>query len=119
MRREFEKLGLTIGGIDFGHFTGVVRFDETGSPNIIDVEASNFAGSPLRLGVEELVRERSALRRKWGPGFLDNGRFEIREHVRKWSLFQGLSECIEARFKDDIKVYLAAVHGPSRYWDVA
>ncbi len=114
MRREFEN-----GGIDYGHFAGVVQFDETGAVDVIDVETANFAGSPLRLGVEELVRERSALRRKWGTGFLDNGRFEIREHVRKWSLFQGLSECVEARFKDDIKDYLSDVCGESAHWDTA
>lgn len=31
MRREFEKLGLTTGGIGYGHFTGEVKFDELGS----------------------------------------------------------------------------------------
>jgi hypothetical protein len=35
----------------------------------------------------------------------------VREHARKWSLFQGLSESIESRFKDDISDYLADVRG--------
>lgn len=82
-----------------------------GAPVIVDVETANLVGSPLRLGIEQLVRERTVLRRKWGKGVLENGRLEIREHLRKWSLFQGLSECIEVRFKEDIKVYLADIHG--------
>lgn len=73
MHREFEELGLTIGGANYGHFTGEVQFDETGAPVIIDIETSNFGGSPLRLDIEELVRERIALRRKLGSGFLESG----------------------------------------------
>ena len=96
MRREFEELGVSVGGIEYGHFTGEVQFDETGAPVIIDVERSGFGGRPLRLDIEELVlRERVKLRRKHGSAFLEDGSFEIREHARKWSLFQGLSESIE------------------------
>src|SRR5271169_4600938 len=109
MHREFEELGIAVGGIDYGHFTGEVQFDETGAPVIIDIERSGFVGGALRLDIEELVRERIKLRCKHGKAFLEDGSFEIREHARKWSLFQGLSESIERRFKEDIRDFLAEV----------
>jgi hypothetical protein len=111
MHREFEELGLTIAGVNYGHFTGEVQFDENGSAVIIDIETASSNGPPLRLDIEELVRERIALRRKLGTGFLEDGGVEVREHARKWSLFQSLSESIESRFKDDISDYLADVRG--------
>ena len=119
MHREFEELGVSVGGIEYGHFTGEVQFDETGAPVIIDVERSGFGGGALRLDIEELVRERVKLRRKHGTAFLEDGSFEIREHARKWSLFQGLSESIELRFKEDISDYLAEVRNGSARWDAA
>jgi hypothetical protein len=120
MHREFEELGLTICGVGYGHFTGEVQFDETGAPVIIDIETANFGGSPLRLDIEDLVRERIALRRKLGTGFLEDGGAEVREHASKWTLFQGLSESIETRFKDDIIDYLADVRSDrGAAWNVA
>jgi hypothetical protein len=66
---KFEELGLTIEGVAYRHFTGEVQFDENGAPVIIDIETANFGGSPLRLDIEALVRERIALRRKFRTGF--------------------------------------------------
>ena len=28
MHRAFEELGVTVGGVDYGHFTGEIQFDE-------------------------------------------------------------------------------------------
>ena len=49
MHREFEELGVSVGGIEYGHFTGEVQFDETGAPVIIDVERSGFGGGRLKI----------------------------------------------------------------------
>lgn len=120
MHRDFEELGVTIGGIDHGHFTGEAQFDETGQAVIIDLETSRFNGKALRLDIEELVGERVALRRKLGIGFLDDGGFEVREHLKKWVLFQGLSESIQETFRDDINDYLAELKSDrSARWDAA
>lgn len=43
----------------------------------------------MRLDIEELVKERIALRRKLGIGFLEDGGFDIREHLKKSVLFLG------------------------------
>src|SRR5260221_707232 len=107
MHREFEELGVTSGGIAYGHFTGEVQFDESGQPVIIDIEGSAFNSKPMRLDIEELVRERIALRRKLGITFLEDGGFETREHLKKWVLFQGLSESLMYTYREDIEDYLA------------
>jgi hypothetical protein len=120
MHREFEELGVTSSGTPYGHFTGEVQFDESGHAVIIDIEASAFNSKALRLDIEELVRERIALRRKLGTGFLEDGGFEVREHLKKWVLFQSLSESIQNAFKDDIDDYLSELKSDrSAHWDAA
>ena len=119
MHRDFEELGVTVGGIDYGHFTGEAQFDESGQPVIIDLETASFTGKALRLDIEELVRERIALRRKLGIGFLEDGGFEVREHLKKWVLFQAVSESIQYAFKEDIEDYLAELRSGSAHWDAA
>jgi hypothetical protein len=73
MHRDFEEVGVSVGGIAYGHFTGEVQFDETGQAVIIDIEASGFNSNALRLDIEDLVRQRIALRRKLGITFLEDG----------------------------------------------
>jgi hypothetical protein len=119
MHREFEELGIAVGGIEYGHFTGEAQFDETGQAVIIDIEASSFNSKPLRLDIEDLVRQRIALRHKLGITFLEDGSLEVSEHTLKWSLFQALSDSVEARFKDDIEDYLAEIIAGSAHWDAA
>ncbi len=111
MHREFEELGVTIGGVAYGHFTGETQFDETGQPVIIDCEGSAFNSKPIRLEIDELVRERIALRRKLGVGFLEDGGVEVREHLKKWVLFQALSDSLMSTFREDIEDYLAEIKG--------
>ena len=106
MHRTFEQLGVTVGGIAYGEFTGEAQFDVAGSVVLIDVEDQNYDGSHLTLDIEELVRERIRLRRKWGSGFLEEGSREVVTHNRKFVLFQALAETIEATFAEDIRQYV-------------
>jgi hypothetical protein len=106
MHRAFEQLGITVGGITYGEFTGEAQFDVKGSVVQIDVENQNYDSSHLTLDIEELVRERIRLRRKWGSGFLEEGSREVVTHNRKFVLFQALAETIEATFADDIRQYV-------------
>jgi hypothetical protein len=119
MQREFQELGVTVGGIEYGHFTGEVQFDETGQAVVIDIEASGFNSKALRLDIEDLVRQRIALRRKLGITFLEDGSEEVSEHALKWTLFQALSDSVEARFKEDIEEYVAEIVAGSAHWDAA
>ncbi len=120
MHREFEELGVAIGGIPYGHFTGEVQFDETGRPVVIDIEPSGFEGKAMRLDIEELVKERIGLRRKLGVSFLEDGGFEVREHLKRWVLFVSLSESIAYTFREDVSEYLAELRGnQGRHWNAA
>ena len=112
MYRAFEELGVACGGVSYGFFTGEVQFDETGQPVIIDIEASGFDQNPLRLDIEGLVRERIALRRKHGVGFLEDAGYEVREHAKRWMLFQALGDSLVIRYKDDIEDYRAELQSP-------
>ena len=106
MHRAFEEVGVTIGGVPYGHFTGEVEFDETGQVVQIDLETEQFNGPALTLDVEQLIRERIALRRKYGVAFLEEGAPDVQTHARKFFLFQALSERLETRFADDIRDYV-------------
>ena len=119
MHRAFEEIGVTVGGVEYGHFTGEAQFDETGQPVVIDIETSGFNGKALRLDIEDLVRDRIASRRKLGVGFLEDGGFEVREHLKKWVLFQGVSEALRSTFRDDINDYLSERRGAGGRWNVA
>jgi hypothetical protein len=112
MHRTFEELGVTVKGVAYGQFTGEVQFDATGSVVQIDVECQNFGGSALTLDIEELVRERIRLRRKWGLGFLEEGSAEVTDHARRFVLFQALAETIEKTFADDILQYIEDARTP-------
>jgi hypothetical protein len=105
MYREFEELGVTISGVSYGFFTGEAQFDEVGEPVVIDIEASAFDRKSLHLDIEDLVRERVALRRKHGSSFLEDGSPQIREHSKRWMLFQALSESLVERYREDIEDY--------------
>lgn len=106
MHRTFEELRVTIGNVAYGYFTGEAQFDVTGSVVQVDIESQGLGGPPLTLDIEELVRERMRLRRKWGTGFLDKGSAEVIAHNRKFVLFQALAQTIEATFADDIRRYV-------------
>jgi hypothetical protein len=106
MHRNFEEMGVQIDGIPYGHFTGEAQFDEAGSVVVIDIERSSFDGPALRLDIDDLVRERIALRRKHGLDFLSDGAPGIRGHVIKLTLFQALSASIEKYYEEDIAGYL-------------
>jgi hypothetical protein len=117
MHRTFEELGVTVKGVAYGQFTGEVQFDATGSVVQIDVECQNFGGSALTLDIEELVRDRIRLRRKWGLGFLEEGSAEVTDHARMFVLFQALAETIEKTFADDIRQYVEDARTPeSERW---
>jgi hypothetical protein len=107
MYRAFEELGVTLGGVSFGSFTGKAQFDEAGDPVIIDIEASAGGPDDLRLDIAELVQERISFRRKFGSGFLDHRSQEIHEHAKRWMLFQALSESLIEQYRDDIIDYRA------------
>jgi hypothetical protein len=106
MHRNFEEMGVLIDGVPFGHFTGEAQFDEFGSVVVVDIERSSFDGPSLTLDIDDLVRERIALRRRHGLDFADEGGPAVRAHVAKFMLFQGLSAAIELYYKEDIADYL-------------
>lgn len=76
------------------------------------IECENFGGPALTLDIEELVRERIRLRRKWGLGFLEEGSAEVTDHARKFVLFQALAETIEKTFAEDIRQYIEDTRTP-------
>jgi len=41
MHRTFEQLGVTVGGIAYGEFTGEAQFDVAGSVVLIGVDCQN------------------------------------------------------------------------------
>jgi hypothetical protein len=99
MHRKFEEVGVTIGSVPYGHFAGEAQFDENGQVVQIDLEDERFAGPALTLDIEQLIRERIALRRKYGVAFLEEGASDVQTHARKFFLFQALSERLEGRFE--------------------
>ena len=93
MHRTFEELGVTIDGVEYGHFTGEVQFDRDGSVGVVDIEQSTFQGPPLRLEIDGLLIERSQLRNKYGAAFLtEHGAEDLRSHRRRFELFRALAE---------------------------
>ena len=112
MYRKFEEVGVAIGGVAYGHFTGEAEFDENGQVVRIDVEDERFSGPSLTLDIEQLIRERIALRRKYGVAFLEENAPDVRTHARKFVLFQALAERLEVRFDEDIREYVEATRMP-------
>jgi hypothetical protein len=98
--------------VAYGHFTGEAQFDENGQVVRIDVEDERFSGTALTLDIEQLVRERIALRRKYGVAFLEEGSPDVQTHARKFFLFQTLAERLEAQFAEDIREYVAEAREP-------
>ena len=107
MHREFEELGVSVAGIDYGFFAGEAEFDQSRQPVVIHIEPNAATGKALTLAIDDLVRERIALRRKLGVGFLEDGGHDVREHLKKWVLFQTLSDSLVSLFEDDIRDLLA------------
>jgi hypothetical protein len=107
MHIKFEEMGLVVGGVEFGLFTGEAQFDELGEVVVIEIERTDFRGKALLLDISDLVNERIAFRRKHGSAFSDATDGAVQVHVRKWNLFQGLSDAIRVRYKDDVADYLA------------
>ena len=100
MHRTFEELGVTIDGVEYGHFTGEVQFDPDGSVGVVDIEQSTFQGPPLRLEIDGLLIERSQLRNKYGAAFLtEHGAEDLRSHRRRFELFRALAESLRRRSK--------------------
>ena len=112
MHRKFEEVGVAIGGVAYGHFAGEAQFDENGQVVRIDVEDESFDGSALTLAIDELIRERIALRRKYGVAFLEESAPDAQAHARKFFLFQALAERLEARFAEDVSEYVEAARMP-------
>ena len=103
MHRTFEELGVTIDGVEYGHFTGEVQFDRDGSVGVVDIEQSTFQGPPLRLEIDGLLIERSQLRNKYGAAFLtEHGAEDLRSHRRRFELFRALAESLEVAFERDV-----------------
>ena len=112
MHRKFEEVGVAISGSAYGHFAGEAEFDENGQVVRIDVEDERFNGSAMALAIEELIRERIALRRKYGLAFLEECAPDAQAHARKFFLFQALAERLEVRFAEDIREYAEAARMP-------
>lgn len=114
MHRKFEELGFDVAGVTYGHFTGEAEWNSAGQVIAIEIDTSEFSGKPLTLEIGELVQERIALRRKYGTGFLEQTEPEVRQHARKWFLFQGLSDALESAFAEDVEDHLSAVRADGR-----
>ncbi len=119
MHRTFEELGVSVDGVDYGHFTGEAQFDDGGNVVVIEVERSNFRGPALSLDIQQLVNQRIALRRKHGAMFLEEMTPEILSHRRRFDLFQALAESIEDMFGDDLRRELAEDRADGPEWDAA
>jgi hypothetical protein len=109
VHRTFEELGVMIDGIAYGHFAVEAEFDRAGQVVVIELEPSSFQGERLTLDIEKLIRERIALRRKYGSWFFENGGADVPSHIRKYELFMALAENIEKVFADDVRQLLADV----------
>jgi hypothetical protein len=106
VHRTFEELGVTIEGVEYGHFTGEVQFEPDGSVGVIDLERSTFQGRSLRLEIDSLLIERSQLRNKYGAAFLtEHGAEDLRSHRRRFELFRALAESLQAAFESDVIEY--------------
>ena len=100
---ENNALGVTIEGVEYGHFTGEVQFEPDGSVGVIDLERSTFQGRSLRLEIDSLLIERSQLRNKYGAAFLtEHGAEDLRSHRRRFELFRALAESLQAAFEGDV-----------------
>jgi hypothetical protein len=106
MQRKFEEIGVSVAGHKLGLFDGEVEFDHAGHVVCIEL-VDNEGKKQLSLGIDELFQERVKLRMAYGTDFLEMGGRAAQEHARKWYLFFGLSESLEAAFRDDIDGYLA------------
>jgi hypothetical protein len=103
VHRTFEELGVTIDGVEYGHFTGEVQFEPDGSVGVVDIERSKFQRPPLRLEIDSLLIERSQLRNKYGAAFLtEQGPEDLQSHRRRFELFRALAESLQVAFEDDI-----------------
>lgn len=106
MQRTFEELGMTIDGVEYGHFTGEAQFDPDGSVALVDIERSSFQGAPLRLDLDSLLLERSRLRNKHGAAFMaDYPGEDVRSHRRRCELYRALAEMLEAKYADEVAEY--------------
>jgi hypothetical protein len=114
MHRKFEELGFNVSGSTYGHFTGEAEWDVSGQVIAIELEVAGFSGKPLMLEIGELVRERRELRRKYGTGFLEETEPAVREHARKWLLFEALSDALRDVFAEDVDDHLSAVRADAR-----
>ncbi|MBS0234508.1 MAG: hypothetical protein JSR99_13595 [Proteobacteria bacterium] len=106
MQRQFEEVGVEIAGVGYGHFRGEAQWDEFGQVVVIEVETAECDGHHLELDIAQLVKERIALRQKYGTGFLEATDRDVCDHARKWFLFQGLSDALQDSFAEDVRDYL-------------
>jgi hypothetical protein len=114
MHRKFEEVGFDVGGGSYGLFSGEAEWDTHGDIVAIELETSGTDGKPLALSIQELVRERIALRQKYGIGFLEQTERAPLDHARRWFLFQGLSDALQDIYAEDVEDALVSLRTDAR-----
>jgi hypothetical protein len=112
MRLVFEELSLRAGDVGYGFFSGEAELDSFGEPVSFEIDPTAKGKGNLKLDIAALMRERVALRRKLGVGFLEDEGPEVVDHLKKWVLFQALSESVRVQYKEEIGDYLLDLWSP-------
>ena len=103
MERQFDETGIYHAGRSYGHFCGVAEWDSEGVLDVVHIEQENFNGRALTLDLDELLRERTALEKRYGSfSSLSDLLHREKAFLTKWFLFWGLSASLDTVFADDI-----------------
>lgn len=103
MERSFDETGVYHAGRCYGHFSGTAEWSHDGTLEVLHLEQENFDGQPLTLDLDELLRERTALEKRYGSfASLSDLLHREKAFLTKWSLFWGLSASLDTVFAEDI-----------------
>jgi hypothetical protein len=95
------RSGLLLAVSAFGR----ASLDDLGDPVLIEIEPVAANQLTLSLDIAEIVRERIAMRNKYGSAFAETDKPEVRE-LSKWALFHGLTESIKTVYQEEIGEFL-------------
>ena len=103
MERSFDETGIYHAGRAYGHFSGTAEWDREGVLEVLHLEQENFGGRPLTLDLDEMLRERVALEKRFHTfTSLSDLLHREKAFLTKWFLFWGLSASLDTTFADDI-----------------
>lgn len=103
MERSFDETGIYHAGRSYGHFAGTAEWDREGTLEALHLEQENFQGRAMTLDLDELLRERTALEKRFHT-FTSLSDLIHREKAffTKWFLFWGLANSLDTVFAEDI-----------------